>query len=421
MARRILPLTDTQCRTLKYSPRTGNRIFDGGGLFLEARESGSRLWRLKFRLHGKERVLALGKYPDVPLSEARKARDDAKRLIAKGVDPVAQQRAAKDARTVAARNTFELTSQRWMTKKTPSWIESHANKVSIRLRKHVYPYVGHRPIEDITTPELLSVLTRMEDRGIIDTAHRVRSYCEQIYAYAISTGIASRNVASDLRGALPERTTSNYATLKDPADLRRLLKACDTDSGEPRTIVALKLSIMLFQRPGEIRAMEWEELNLDKALWIIPPARMKLRKKQKESNKTEPHTVPLPRQAVELLMELVSHTCGGRYVFGRDRNSKSPLSDGTINKALRRMGFDGDMITAHGFRHLASTQLNETLQWHGDVIESQLSHQGTDKIRNVYNKAKYLKQRVKMMQVWADYLDNLKASGGDAKPLSAQF
>lgn len=421
MARRILPLTDTQCRTLKYSTRTSNRIFDGGGLFLEARESGSRLWRLKFRLHGKERVLALGKYPEVPLSEARKARDEAKRLIGQGIDPVAQQRAAKEARTVAAQNTFELTSQRWMTKKTPSWTEKHADKVRIRLNKHVYPYIGHRPIDDITTPELLSVLTRMEDRGIIDTAHRVRSYCEQIYAYAISTGIANRNVASDLRGALPERTSSNYATLRDPSDLRRLLRACDTDTGEPRTIIALKLSIMLFQRPGEIRAMEWEELDLDKALWTIPPARMKLRKNRKESNRTEPHTVPLPRQAVDLLREIVPLTHGGRYVFGRDRNSKTPLSDGTINKALRRMGFDRDMITAHGFRHLASTQLNETLQWHGDVIESQLSHQGTDKIRSIYNKAKYLKQRVEMMQVWADYLDTLKASAGDAKPLSADF
>ncbi|MBB1062161.1 tyrosine-type recombinase/integrase [Lysobacter spongiae] len=416
-----MPLIDTQCRTHKHSTRTSNRLFDGGGLFLEARESGSRLWRLKFRLHGKERILALGKYPEVPLSEARKARDKAKRLISQGIDPVAQQRAAKDARTVAAQNTFELTSQRWMTKKAPSWTEKHADKVRIRLRKHVYPYVGHRPIEDITTPELLSVLTRMEDRGIIDTAHRVRSYCEQIYAYAISTGIASRNVASDLRGALPERTTSNYATLKDPADLRRLLKACDTDTGELRTIIALRLSIMLFQRPGEIRAMEWEEVDLDKALWTIPPAHMKLRKKQKESNKTEPHTVPLPRQAVELLMELVPHTHGGRYVFGGTRKSKAPLSDGTINKAMRRMGFGRDMITAHGFRHLASTELNETLQWHGDVIESQLSHQGTDKIRGIYNKAKYLKQRVKMMQVWADYLDDLKASTGEAKPISAQF
>lgn len=421
MARRILPLTDTQCRTLKYSERTSNRIFDGGGLYLEARESGSRLWRLKFRLHGKERVLALGRYPDVPLSDARKARDEAKRLISQGIDPVAQQRTARDAKTAAAQNTLELVSRKWIDKKTTSWTETHADKVVIRLEKHVYPYIGHRPVDDITTPELLAVLTRMEERGIIDTAHRVRSYCEQIYAYAISTGIASRNVASDLKGALRERVTTNYATLKEPADLRRLLQACDTDTGEPRTIAALRLSVMLFQRPGEIRAMEWSELDLDKALWTIPPARMKLRKKHKESNKTEPHIVPLPHQAVAILKELSLYTLGGRYVFGRSRHSKAPLSSDTVNKAMRRMGFDRKMITAHGFRHLASTQLNETLQWHPDVIEAQLSHQDSDKIRGVYNKAKYLKQRVEMMQVWADYLNELKASTGDAKPLSARF
>lgn len=421
MAKRILPLTDTQCRTLKYSPLKGNRIFDGSGLFLEARESGSRLWRLKFRLHGKERVLAIGKYPDVPLSEARKARDEARRLIGQGIDPVAYQRMAKEAKATASRNTFESLAKDWIEDKAPNWTAGHLDKVCLRMKKNIYPFIGHRPIEEVTTPELLSVLKRIETRGAVDTAHRVRSYCEQMYAYAIASGKATRNVASDLKGAMRERTTSNYSSIEDPTDLRRLLNACDRDTGELRTVIALKLSIMLFQRPGEIRAMEWAELDLDKARWLIPPARMKLRKKNKESKKTAAHIVPLPRQAVELLREMVPHTLGGRYVFGNGRHAKSPLSENTISKALRRMDFDREETTAHGFRHLASTQLNDAQQWDPYVIEAQLSHQDHDKIRAIYNKAKYMKQRVEMMQAWADYLDDLKASTGEAQPLSARF
>jgi integrase len=402
------PLTDARCRGIKPAPNKALKVFDGGGFFLEVRPTGAKLWRLKYRFFGKEKLLALGSYPDRSLADARVAATEAKRLVASGVDPSAKRKTDRLLRHVAIANTLEGVGREWHEKFSPTWVASHSSKVLIRLEKNVFPWLGARPISEVEPCEILAVLRRMEERGILDTARRVRQYLGSIYRYAITTGRARHDVSADLKGAVPAPTRNHYATMTDPVQIGALLRAIDCYEGSMVTRTALALAPMLFCRPGELRGMEWSELDLEKSIWKLPPARQKLKKAGKLSNKTGDHSVPLSTQAVRLLRELQPLTGSSDFVFPSERVRTRSMSDGTVNAALRRLGFSKEQITGHGFRHMASTLLNEQ-GWSADAIECQLSHNDGDLIRGTYNRAKYLPERQKMMQAWADYLDLLKA------------
>lgn len=416
MAKPVLPLSPIKCQNFKYRHNGPHRLFDGGGLYLEARDNGTRLWRLKFRLHGKERLLALGVYPQVSLSQARTLRDENKRLISAGIDPLQHRKAERVAQQHAAANTFGHVATEWMQANGNAWSKGHASKVRLRLEGNVIPAIGKRPIAEIKPVELLAVLRQIEKREAYDLAKRVRQHCSQIFRYAIATARAEHDPSAPLLGSIGHHIKRNFASIEDPAVLRQLLQAVASYSGTLQTKLAVELSAMLFCRPNEIRAMEWPEIRWELVEWHIPPERRKLRTDKKRSNRTPTHVIPLPSQAIALLRQLETLTGGGRFAFGRDRNAKVPMSENTVTGALRRMGFDGTIICAHGFRHTASTMLNEARQWDKDTIERQLSHGSDDQIRDAYNKAKYFEERMQMMQSWADYLDYLKKSKGT--PLS---
>lgn len=411
MALKRQSLTDVRCKNAKPTPGKNRKLFDGAGLFLEVRANGSKLWRLKYRLLGKEGLLALGAYPVVTLSAARAAANEAKRLVHEGIDPAQKRKTEKQLRLVANENTLEAIAREWHLKFSPNWAATHSSKVLLRLEKNVFPWLGARPIVDIKAPELLSALRRLEARGKLDTARRVRQYLSSVFRFAIATGRAERDVAADLQGAIATPVSKNYATLTDPIEIGELLRAIDVYEGGLMARTALALAPMLFCRPGELRGMEWSELNLDAAEWRIPPARQKLRQAAKRSNRTGDHIVPLAHQAAALLRDLHPLTGHSKFVFPSERSGSRAMSDGTVNSALRRLGFSKERITGHGFRHMASTALNEQ-GWSKDAIESQLAHKDENLIRGIYNQAKYLEERRRMMQAWADYLDSLKSSPG---------
>lgn len=408
MAKKIPPLTDARCRGAKPVPNRTAKLFDGGGLFLAVTPTGAKLWRLKYRFQGTERQLALGKFPDRGLAEARKAAASARQLLQDGVDPSVKRKTDKELKRLSTANTLEDVAREWHQKCRADWVESHAAKVLIRLEKHVFPWLGSRPIASIDAREILVVLQRMEQAGILDTARRVNQYLDAIYRYAIVTGRAERNVSADLKGALRPPVRNHYATLTNPNEIRELLLALDSYQGSLVTRTALALAPLLFCRPGELRGMQWRELDLEKATWTLPPARQKLRRASKNSNMTRDHLVPLSKQALALLSDLQPLTGAGEFVFPSERDSKRSMSDGTVNAAIRRLGFGKEQITGHGFRHMASTLLNEQ-GWSPDAIERQLCHKDKDAIRGTYNRAEYLPERKRMMQAWGDYLDGLRA------------
>lgn len=410
MPAKIPPLSDLRCRSAKPDPEGRNlKLFDGGGLFLQISPNGSKLWRLKYRFGGKEKLLALGPYPSVSLAEARELREQARQRLRDALDPAVLKRIRQIEATTSAANTLEAIAREWHQKQASGWADSHADKVMVRLEKNVFPVLGPLPIQSITAPALLPSLQAIERRGALDTARRVRQYLTQIFRYAIQTGRAERNPAADLVGATAVPISHKYASIRDPKLLGRLVADLEFYVGSHVTRTALQLLPMLFCRPGELRGMRWEELDLEQGLWRIPPARQKLRKRTKLSNRVADFIVPLPRQAVELLRELAPYTQGySGYVFPSERSRDRPISDGTFSAALRRMGYDSATITPHGFRHTASTMLNESRRWSADAIEAQLSHQDPNSVRGIYNGAKYLKERQQMMQAWADHLDKLK-------------
>lgn len=374
------------------------KLFDGDGLFLLVQPSGGKWWRLKYRYGGKEKLLSLGTYPEVSLKTARERREDARRLIANGVDPGENRKAMKAASIEMTSNTFEVLAREWFAKFSPNWAESHASKVIRRFEVNVFPWLGAKPIKDITAPMLLTCLHRIEERGILETAHRVLQACGQVFRYAISTGRAERDISADLRGALRPVKEKHFASITDPAAIGGLLRAINDYQGSFITQCALRLAPLFFVRPGELRRAEWKEVNLDTAEWRIPAERMKMR---------ELHIVPLSKQAITVLKELQPLTGSGRYLFPGARTNGRPMSENAITAALRRMGFGKDEMSGHGFRSMASTLLNEH-GWKGDVIERQLAHGERDKVRAAYNYAEHLKERREMMQWWADYLDSLK-------------
>jgi integrase len=399
-----MSLTEVEIRAAKPEAKP-YKVYDEKGLFLLVKPNGARLWRFKYSHAGAEKLLSLGAYPEVPLKRAREKRDEARSLVADAIDPSAKRKAEKCAQA----HTFAAIADEWLETKRATLTESSWQRDRDQLVKIVGPYLGSRPIADIEAPELLGILKRLEKRGVRDTAHKVRAVCGRVFRYAIATGRARRDISADLKGALAPKGAESYAAITEPAKVGKLMRAIEEYDGQPATHAALKLAPYLFVRPGELRGAEWKEFDLEHGEWRIPAERMKMR---------EQHIVPLARQAVAILKELKPITGQGRYVFPAIGPQKRPISENTLNGALRRLGYSCDEMTPHGFRSLASTLLNEQ-GWHPDLIELQLAHKERNKVRAAYNRAQRLAERRKMMQSWADYLDALR-SGGKVIPIRSR-
>jgi integrase len=389
-------LTQSQIRAARRKQKP-YKLFDERGLFLLVTSSAGRLWRFKYRHARVEKLISLGAYPDVSLKRAREKRDAARRVLADGVDPSAKRRAEK----TAGAHTFAAVAEEWLRSKAKSLAPGTWQRDSNQLKKLVLPWLGNRPIAAIEASELLNVLRKIEIRGRLDTAHRTRALCGRVFRYAIATGRARHDISADLRGALAPKATKSYPAITHPEAVAKLLRDIEGYDGQPTTRAALRLAAYLFVRPGELRAAEWSEFDLDAARWRIPSARMKM---------GEQHLVPLPMQAVTILRELSAITGTGRFVFPSLLTRERPMSENTLNTALRRLGYANNQMVAHGFRGMASTLLNEQ-GWHPDLIELQLAHAERNKVRAAYNRAQRLDERASMMQAWADYLDGLRARG----------
>ena len=393
-------LSDRAIRQAKPQPKA-RKLFDSRGLYLLLTPEGSKWWRLKYRFAGKEKLLSLGVYPEVGLKQARDARDEARRLIAARRDPGSERKEEKAALRRTLGDGLETVSREWFKQFSAGWAPTHSTTVIKRLEHDVFPWLGARPVAEITPVELLSVLRRVESRGALETAHRIHQVCGQVFRYAIATGRAQHDPSAALRGALPPVREKHHAALTKPADVGALLRSINAYKGTFPVRCAMRLAALVFVRPGELRKAEWTEIDLDGATWRIPAERMKMR--------TE-HIVPLSRQAVDILRELHPLTGSGRFVFPSARTSARPMSENAVTAALRRMDYTGEQMTGHGFRTTASTLLNE-LGWSADAIERQLAHAERDGVRAAYNRAEYLGERREMMQAWADYLDSLQAVG----------
>lgn len=409
MPKRITPLTDLQVSRAKPQAKQWT-LFDGGGLYLLITPSGGKLWRFKYRYNGKEKLLSFGAYPELSLADARQRREAARKLVANGSDPSEVKKVRKAAKVAVDENSFEVVSREWHSKFSGTWSPSHAKTTLRRLELDAFPMMGARPIGEIKAPDLLAMLRRIESRGALETAHRVRTICGQIFRYAVATGRAERDPAADLKGALPPYKKSHLAAITDPAKVAELLRAIDGYQGSIVVKSALQLASLVFVRPGELRQAEWAEIDLDGGEWNIPADRMKM---------NESHLVPLSKQAVDLLQELYVLTGRSMYVFPSARSNARPMSNNAVNAALRRMGFEKDEMTGHGFRAMARTILDEVLQFRVDYIEHQLAHAVRDPNGRAYNRTAHLVERKKMMQAWADYLDGLKA-GAKVIPLRQQ-
>lgn len=406
-----MPLTDIKVRNAKSCIKPDGttttksyKISDERGLYLEVAPSGGKWWRLKYRFDGKEKRLSLGVYPDVSLKQARERRDDYRRQIADGIDPSDARKAEKV--TEAGLESFEYVAREWHSKFSSNWTEGHAARTLTRLDNDVFPWLGKRNINEINAPELLTVLRRVENRGALETAHRINQICGQVFRYAIATGRAERDPSGDLKGALPPTRVKHHSSITEPKQIGELMRAINSYSGSFITAIALKLSALLFVRPGELRQAEWSEIDFENNEWRIPAEKMKMR---------ELHIVPLSKQSKALLEELQPLTGRSKYLFPSVRTNTRPMSNNTINAALRRLGYTKEQMTAHGFRSMASTILNEQ-GWNRDAIERQLAHSERDGVRAAYNYAQYLPERKKMMQSWADYLESL-ANGAEIIPI----
>lgn len=402
-----MALTDTFVRQVKHKgSAAGEKHADGGGLYLLVKSVG-KYWRMDYRYAGKRKTLALGVYPAVSLAKARKGRDQARELLAEGLDPSASKRAERMATAVAAANTFEAVACEFHATKAGGWSEKYADRWMERMKKDLFPYVGKVPLGDVTAPLVLAALRRVEKRGAIETAHSLRQAAGQVMRYGVQTGRCERNPVADLHGALQSVVTEHMAAVLEPTQAGELLRAIDGYTGQPMTRAALQLSALLFQRPGNIRQMEWTWLDLEAGMLTIPAAAMKRRLHQKINGR--PHFVPLAPQAVAVLRELHPLTGHGHFVFPSIRTGERPMSDNTVNAALRRMGFASDQMSAHGFRAMARTLIVENLPGIGaDVIEAQLAHGKSGPLGAAYDRAEFMEQRRKMMNTWADYLDRLR-------------
>lgn len=399
MPKRILPLSDLQVKNAKPKDKD-YKLSDGHGLHLLVTPTGGKLWRFQYRYSGKQKLLSFGAYPSISLSDARQRREDAKKLLSNGVDPGEVRKALKAATVAETENSFEVVAREWHTKFSGSWSPSHAETTLRRIELDAFPVLGAKPIGKIKATELLTMLRRIESRGALETAHRVRTICGQVFRYAVATGRAERDPAADLKGALPPYKKGHLAAITDPKDVAPLLRAIVDYKGSFVVKCALQLAPLFFVRPGELRQAEWSEFDLENAEWNIPAARMKMK---------VAHLVPLSSQALDVLRELQTLTGRSKYLFPCHRSFVRPMSNNAINAALRRMGFEKDEMTGHGFRAMARTILDEVLQIRPDFIEHQLAHAVRDPNGRAYNRTAHLAERKKMMQQWADYLDRLKS------------
>jgi len=403
-----MSLNDTFIKnSTRYSGRpSGDKHSDGGGLYLYVTAAG-KYWRMNYRLYGKQKTLSLGVYPSISLAQARRGRDEAKKLIAQSIDPSMAKQEAKQAEKLAAANTYETVAREFHKLKAESWSASHAAKWLRMNEMYMFPEMGSMPIASIRAKTVLDALRKVEAKGILSTAQDLQQMAGQVFRYAVQTDRIEQNPVPDLKGALKPHIPKSFAAVLDPASVSSLLRAIDAYDGQPTTRAALKLSALFFQRPGNIRAMEWAWVDLDNAMLTIPPANMKRTLHQKVNGR--PHLVPLADQAVEILKELHLLTGHGRYVFPGARSFKRPMSEGTINAALRRMDFDTDDHVAHGFRAMARTMLAERMKGiDKDMVEAQLGHGKSGPLGGAYDRAEYMEQRLAMMQTWADYLDKLR-------------
>lgn len=393
-----MPLSDTAIRAAKPKEKT-YLMTDGEGMYLEITPPGGKWWRFKYRFDGKQKRISLGTYPDTGLKEAREKRQEARRQLAAGIDPGESRKAQKAAGAEDNPNSFEVIAREWYGRQASSWVPSHAEKIISRLERDLFPWLGKREIGTITAPDLLAALRRIEERGAVETAHRALQNCGQIFRYAIATGRADRDPCPALRGALAPVKQTHYPAVTDPKKIGALLRAMDSYEGTLVTKCALRLAPLVFVRPGELRAAEWSEIDLEKAEWTIPASRMKM---------GLAHLVPLSTQAVAILKEVEALTGDGRFVFPSARTKDRPMSDNAVLAALRRMGFPKEEMTGHGFRAMARTVLDETLHFRPDYIEHQLAHSVRDPNGRAYNRTAHLPERRRMMQEWANYLDGLK-------------
>ncbi len=396
-----MALTDTAIRNAKPKEKP-YKVTDAQGLYLLVNPRGSKLWRVKYRMDGVERKLALGSYPEITLAEARAARDAARRQLAHAVDPNVAKRQARIEASIRASNSFAVVAEELIDKKTREGLAEPTLEKMRWFVKLLGPDFGKRPVTDITPQELLHELRKHERRGRLETANLLRSFASRVFRYAVATARAERDPAQLLIGALTTAKVKHFAAITDPTEFGALLRAIDDYQGDPAVMFALRLAPHVFQRPGELRQMEWAEIDFQKAVWTIPIAKMKMR---------QPHSVPLSRQAIAILNEMRSLSGSGRYVFPSIRTRARPISDNTINAALRRMGYSKEQMTAHGFRTSASSLLNESGKWNPDAIERALAHMVAGSVRRIYNQSAYWGERVAMAQWWSDYLDELRKDG----------
>ncbi len=391
-----MKLKDVQIKAIKPLPQA-KKYFDGGGLFLLVTPNGGKWWRFKYRFHGKERLLSLGVYPGVSLKDAREKKDELKKLLDRGIDPGEHRKVEAETEKSLVENSFEKIAVEWLAKESSSICAGHLKVVKGRLEKYVFPYVGNRQPAEILPKDLLSISNRIIERGAVETAHRVLGACGQIFRFAVITGRAESDPTRDLRGALPQVKRTHFPALTDPANVSNLLKDLYGYEGSEITRAALKLAPLFFVRPGELRSAKWSDIDLCKAQWSYMATKT-----------STPHIVPLSRQAVEILKDLQLLTGSGPYVFPSARTNTRPMSDNTINAAMRRLGIEKDVMTGHGFRAMARTMLEEVLKFPAHLIEHQLAHTVKDPLGRAYNRTTHIEERARMMQAWADYLDELR-------------
>lgn len=397
-----MTLTAAEIKGFKPAAKAYKRA-DGKGLYVEIAPSGSKLWRWKYRFGGKEKRLALGAWPETSLAKARELRDEARKQLNEGEDPALRRKKAKATAQFEAANTFAAIGAEYIEKKMVG--EGLAKRTIEKARWHLdllSPAIGKMPISDVDPQMLLAALRKLEARGTYETAKKCRGFASRVFRFAIWTGRAEHDPAASLKGALTTPKAKHYAAILDPGKLGQLLRVVDDYDGHPITKLALQITPHVFVRPGELRHAEWEEFDLDAAIWRIPEGKMKARRA---------HAVPLSRQVLSILEELQPHSGGGGYVFPSFYTPKRPMSENTVNGALRRMGFSKDEVTAHGFRATASTLLNESGKWNPDAIERALSHGDSDAVRGAYSRGNYWEERVQMAQWWSDFLDQLRSGG----------
>lgn len=383
------------------------KLSDRDGLYLLVKTTGIRYWRMNYRFGGQQRTLSFGRWPEILLGDAREMLLEARRKLAKGLDPLEQAKLEKIAKSIAATNTFQAVAEEWLEKIEKEGLAAITLKKARWLLAQTYPALGKRPISEITAHELLLVLKKVEASKRYDTANRIRSTCSQVFRYAIATARAERDICSDLRGALVTPRTTHRAAITTPTEAGGLLRAVEDYDGNDLTRIALRLLPHLFVRPGELRWAEWSEFDFDKAVWTIPDHKMKMRR---------PHAVPLSRQALAIIGEIEQDARYSAFLFPSLRALDRPMSDNTINAALRRLGFSKDQMTGHGFRAMAATLLNEMGIWNPDAIERQLAHADGNSIRRAYARGQYWEERVRMMQHWSDYIDQLRHGATILRP-----